>query len=695
MDSNNLSSQTPKMNWETKDLPSAFKAFKTHAEFMFGGPLKKKSEAEKCNYLMLWSGDHGRQLYSTWKISDEEKNSLDTYFNNFEQYCQPKSNRIYARYRFRSRTQQEGEMFEQYVTDLKVLLRDCGYPVEMNEDLVRDQIVFGIRSQKIREKLINEGSDLTLQKTLDIARTVEMSQVQCQSMTKQDIGAVKLKTKAQQPKPFWRKKEAASSNPHVRNPKGNQSHQMSKQCGNCGRKSHAKGTVCPAYGQICLSCRKPNHFAKVCRSKRNISELQVSGLLPDLENNFIVDTISLDQTQNQAFITIEVGPKYKDVEFKLDTGSHVNIIPRSIWNCLGIHDPLRPTDRKLTAYDGTYLKVDGQANLKVRHKDTAVVSLEEFYVVNTSSTPLLGLKTCISMNLIMINVDNLDMALNKEDVLSRYPDIFQGIGQLPGECEIHLKQDAIPVIHPPRRVPVAVHDKLKAELQMMLEKRVIQKVSEPTEWVNSLVTVEKGNGKLRICLDPKDLNNAIKRPHYPSKTLDEILPDLAGSSVFSKLDARSGYWSIKLTEKSFYLTTFNSPFGRFRFLRLPFGLLCSQDMFQQKMDECLEGLQGIKTIVDDIVVFGKDRAEHDRNFDRLMTRCSEKGIRLNPEKMEIGKSQISFFGHLLTSDGLKMDPSKVRAIKEMPPPTCKSELETVLGMVTHFTEILSKSCRVN
>ena len=172
----------------------------------------------------------------------------------------------------------------------------------------------------------------------------------------------------------------------------------------------------------------------------------------------------------------------------------------------------------------------------------------------------------------------------------------------------------------------------------MLDSRVIEKVTEPTEWVNSLVTVEKGNGSLRICLDPRDLNKCIMRPHYPSKTLDEILPDLTGATVFSKLDARSGYWSIKLTEKSSYLTTFNSPFGRFKFQVLPFGLLCSQDLFQQKMDECLEGLQGVRTICDDIVVFGKDRDSHQQNLDNLMTRCYEKGIRLNPDKMEIGKS---------------------------------------------------------
>ena len=177
---------------------------------------------------------------------------------------------------------------------------------------------------------------------------------------------------------------------------------------------------------------------------------------------------------------------------------------------------------------------------------------------------------------------------------------------------------------------------------------IICKVTEPTELVNSLVTVQKANGSLTVCLCPKDLNDAIKRPHYPSKTLDDILPDLTGVKVFSKLDARSGYWSIKLTEKSSYYTTFNTPFGRYRFLRLPFGIKSANDLFQQKMDECLESLPGVKTIVDDIVVFGKDQATHDKNLKLLMTRCREKHIRLSPHKTEIGKNEMPFFGHVLT-----------------------------------------------
>ena len=143
---------------------------------------------------------------------------------------------------------------------------------------------------------------------------------------------------------------------------------------------------------------------------------------------------------------------------------------------------------------------------------------------------------------------------------------------------------------------------------------VIDKATTSTDWVNSLVIVEKENGKLRICLDPRDLNAAIKRPHYPMPTLEDALAKLTSAKYFSKLDASSGYWQLKLDDKSSYLTTFNVPFGRYRFRRLSFGLISAQDEFQRKMDEVFEGLQGVTTLVDDVLISGRTRQEHDRNF---------------------------------------------------------------------------------
>ena len=160
---------------------------------------------------------------------------------------------------------------------------------------------------------------------------------------------------------------------------------------------------------------------------------------------------------------------------------------------------------------------------------------------------------------------------------------------------------------------------------------IITKVreGEPKAWVNSLVYRRKPNGRLRICLDPKDLNTAIQRDHHVTPTLEEILRKSNGATHFSILDARSGYWKVTLDEESSYLTTFNSPFGRYRFKRMPFGLKMSQDVFQSKIDQTFEGCNGAVGIADDIVVFGKTAEEHDENLHGMMERCQNTGLNLN------------------------------------------------------------------
>ena len=114
----------------------------------------------------------------------------------------------------------------------------------------------------------------------------------------------------------------------------------------------------------------------------------------------------------------------------------------------------------------------------------------------------------------------------------------------------------------------------------MEQEGVIVRQTEPTEWLNSLVTVIKPNGSVRLCLDPRDLNSAIKRPYYPMLTIDEIVSRMPNAKYFSKLDATSGFLQIQCDEESSKLCTFNSPLGRYRFLRMPFGLNCASEMYK-------------------------------------------------------------------------------------------------------------------
>ena len=162
-----------------------------------------------------------------------------------------------------------------------------------------------------------------------------------------------------------------------------------------------------------------------------------------------------------------------------------------------------------------------------------------------------------------------------EQLIQKYPDCFNGVNRFSDTYKIHLKKGAKPIIHPQQKWPIAMCDILKKKLDWMEKEQFITKVTELTDWVNSLACSWKANGDLSICPDLKDLNKTIKHTYYKILTVEEITNAFAGSKFFSKLDAMSAFWCIRLDEESSYLTTFGTIFGRYRYLVMPYGLINS------------------------------------------------------------------------------------------------------------------------
>ncbi|KAK2717319.1 hypothetical protein QYM36_006188 [Artemia franciscana] len=168
-------------------------------------------------------------------------------------------------------------------------------------------------------------------------------------------------------------------------------------------------------------------------------------------------------------------------------------------------------------------------------------------------------------------------------------------------------------------------------------------------------------------------------------TFDEAIQKHEGAKFFTKLDARHGYWSLVLDEESSELTTFATPFGRFKFRRMPFGLISAQDEFQRRMEEAFEGVPGFSVIVDDIIISGKSETEHDVNTRAALTRAREQTVKLNKAKCILKSKSIPYFGHVISKDGIHPDPNKVNALKEMPRPRNREELQTLLGMLNYLS----------
>ena len=194
------------------------------------------------------------------------------------------------------------------------------------------------------------------------------------------------------------------------------------------------------------------------------------------------------------------------------------------------------------------------------------------------------------------------------------------------------------------------------------------KVDQPTDWVHSLVIVEKKNGSLRLCLDPRALNNTIKREHYRIPTIQEIASDLAGKKVFSTLDLKDGYWQVELDEQSSLLYTFNTPFGRYHFTRMPFGLKSVSEIFQKKNEAAFEGINGIHIVADDIIIAADDLEEHNTILHKVLQQASDHNIKLKFDKFQFCVNAVKYLGTIISHEGMKSDPAKVQAINEMPTP---------------------------
>ena len=276
----------------------------------------------------------------------------------------------------------------------------------------------------------------------------------------------------------------------------------------------------------------------------------------------------------------------------------------------------------------------------------------------------------------------------RQTIEKEYPDLFKGIGLMDGEISIKLKDGAVPHIEPIRHVPHAMQEPLKQELDKLVSEGILHKVdiSEPIEWLNSFVCMKKPNGKIWLCLDPTHLNRWIIRPRHSSKLVD-VLHNLNDAKFFSVVDSTSSFYNHKLEEESSKLTTFGTPFGWYRYLRMPMGASLSSDVYQYKVDSHLESIKNCMAIADDIIIFWfrNDGKDHDSMVRQVLDKANAVGMKFNPNKCQFRKMSVKCFGLVLLWNGVSPDPSKIQALISLPEPKDEKLLQSFLGMVNYLS----------
>ncbi|CAB3991427.1 transposon Tf2-1 poly [Paramuricea clavata] len=658
----------PQMDWETNDSILAFGKFKQKCELMFKSILKDAEGEEQVSYILLWVGEQGLDIYNSWTFEDvKDQKDPAKILDRFMEHLEPRTNHRIHRYTLQGMRQDQGESIDNFIAKIKNIAAKCKFNGnEEIEDRLFDQLIWGTNDPEGNPQRID-------------------------NITRKKLNA------------------------------DNKNHNNIIQCKNCGKthKLPHKGN-CPAHGTTCRNCGKLNHWQLVCKSpksqhrskspyrknKKSINSLEKQNETDPYADIPTIGTIEINSVENhnnitseEIFTTLRVNRKNNgdiNLKCKVDTGAQSNVLPIDLFRVLypelinaeGMprEGALQRSDVILTAYGGSEINQFGKILIPCQHKRGKFNC--NFYVtdagprkeeVKPSKTvrfadqaKIINQQQSQSRNYIKpsVPITSRPRIKDKEHLIEMYPECFDGSVGCFEDYTYHITLDpkVKPVVHAPRRVPLELVDKLNFELNEMEKNGVIEKVTKPTDWVNSIVIREKPNGRLRLCLDPKDLNEAIMRDHYPTPTLEEITP--------YKIDARNGYWNVKLDDESSYLTTFNTPNGRYRFLRMPFGLRMSQDVFQFKIDETYRNCPGATGIADDITVHGRDESNHDLHLHDAMERTRMAGIKLNQQKCIIKTSECSFFGMVYTSSGVKPDPEKVIAIQNMEPPKDKKELHT-------------------
>ena len=634
----------------------------------------EKSAKIQASLFLHTIGPCALEVYNTFEFTDEaDRKKLEVLKAKFETYCKPKKNITFQRHKFFSRNQIEGESVDRWVTDLRKLAASCEFGT-LKDELIKDVMVLGIHDHGTKERLLRD-QDLSLDKAILMCRATETSKKQLQELSNTtnvlDVNATKIQSNHSRTMPKT----------------------QIRDCRFCGG-SHVAGN-CPAYGKSCTTCGKRNHFAKVCRSKDTqqtsiqANSVQIPRAYAPIqeERPFFVGAIGAQQgNQWTERITIYNKP----IVVRIDTGAEISVMPLSTFTAI-TDKPLGPFTQKLVGVGNKKIEALGKITLTVK-SEVAPKGVEESFVVvpnNVYDDVLLTGDASEKLGFITRKVGSIKLDHPYKAIMNKYSTLFSGIGRASKfEYSAELKENSSPVSIPSRRVAYSLMEPLKKCLETMVSDGVVSKLTEASDWCSPLVITTKSGGDLRLCLDPQHLNKCLKRQRYPMPVIQDTLADIHKAKVFSKFDLKCAFWQIPVDEATSRLFCFGTPFGRYRFNRMPYGINPASEVCQQLMDDVLEGLPGVKVAVDDILVYSKTHDEHQKTIEELFERLKTHNLTLNLEKAEVAVSELIFLGIKVSANGLSPDDSKVEAIKNMKEPRNRTELRRILGSMLFLKDFI-------
>ena len=587
-------------------------------------------------------------------------------------HLRPKTILHFERHRLHSMMQISGEGAATFLQRLKDQSNKCEFG-QLKDELTLCQFVFGLSDQSAREKLLAKA-DLTLTSAIQECLLLESVSAAAR-YSDTVVSAIQNKSTTSRGN-VSRVDEIASRN-------SSDSNFLLATCYSCGRRGHRR-TDCKFRNAICRTCGKPGHISTVCRSGnsttvRHISQAnfaspshgvgdQKQSVSDANSPNVVLSVSSSSSVGSLWYKRLQVGSR--KVDFLLDCGSQVTILPKDIFKSTGLE---LSTDAPpvIKAYGGSVIEVLGVIN-------NVTISFEskshtgKMLVTDVGSTPILGTDFLLPLGFVEFHTNPISCVNNCDFIAS-----------------FRIKENASfdGMRFAARSLPFSMKSMVEDEIRRLLREDIIYPIANPVMSAPIVPVVKQAGARhpIRICGDySMTLNKIIDPDSYQIPKLEEIAEKLSGAKVYSVLDLSDAYLQVALSEDSQKFTSISTHMGHFAYKRLQFGVSAAPLIFQEIMEKVLTGIPHNANYQDDIIIGAPDDHTHDETLSCVRARLQKHGFNINEDKSQIKRSEVKFLGFVFRNGKLVPDKDRLKTFSQLEMPTTKEQLRSLLGTIRHY-----------
>lgn len=643
--------------------------------------VSKVQENDKLDLFLLCSGGKIASYYDelTWDdLSEDQETAGVTMYTRAVEFAKTKlagdKNTLAERVKLYSHKQNNVQSINHFVSELRSIAKYCNFPGAFADEAVRDAFCQGLKSdqtkkgvyrafainQKAQKKFsladaissaeVEESASRTMNL---VSHTVDEHQVPVTAALAPDYGDVSAATSAQKRQP------------------------PNRRCYWCGSNSMHGRRDCPATGKTCIGCGLVGHFDSVCLKKKG-------------------DKVSFVRTPHVSAAAVSHGDRKfvelptngKMVSWLVDPGSDISLIDRVLVRSLGIKS-YAVTPFNAQAINSSAIPLRAKCDL-ILSVEGIELRISPYVTSGMTDKALLGVKDLSRFKSVEIiyqgPLPTLRVAA-ATSIADAFPEVFDqgGLMKIDPFPVIIVTEGALPIRTSTRPRSAADREFIHQEVVSLLRKGVIIESQSP--WRSQVLIVTHASGKRRMCVDyAATVNRFTEMDAFPMPDQQDLLSEIHGNSVFSKIDLKDAYHSLSILSEERKYTAFEADGNLYEFTRLPFGVTNGTSAFGRAMKKVLHTLKGTYNFLDDIFVVGKSQDEHDERLRAFFRRAKEFNLSLNSKKCSFNQSTLTFLGHRFEKGQMAPDPDRLEPIQSFPVPENKKELERLLGLLVYYSK---------